>query len=167
VLRINPTSGAAVGRPQKVPQSEGGGNYGRGQFALACQATCRVVYHDRSGSGLLSWGQGGGVPVKVRGPVGGISAWIAADWCGNGRLCIIWFENAGGYKVLFGNSSAARGRVATVGKPTRSGSPGAVSLIRVPNSASLKQGGVAIVGNWLGSSNAFWAKVVPAPPGSE
>ena len=57
VLQIDPASGAPIGDAQKAPQSEYYIN-GRGQAALACRKTCRIVYHDPSGSKLLSWAPG-------------------------------------------------------------------------------------------------------------
>ena len=165
-LQIDPASGAPIGDAQKAPKSEGGLNFGRARFALACRKTCRVVYHTESGGGLLSWAPGEGSPAAVKGPGNNTGWYVGATWRGDSSFCVTWWDgSANAYKVIFGNATASKGFVASAGKPTSGGIGYTTALVPAAKSASLKYGGLVVVTNWLGPpAYDYWAAVVPTPP---
>jgi hypothetical protein len=97
MLQLDPATGQPIGSAQHAPTSSGL-NFGDGRFALACAASCRVVYHETDAQGntlpsLLTWGYGDAAATKVGGVVNP-GAELAAAGRPGGGLWIAWYDNS-------------------------------------------------------------------------
>ena len=126
MIPIDPATGAPpVGaRPEKAPQSESPANNGN-HLALACAATCRIVYGAQSAPTaplrLASWSPGEGAPTNIGGARSlNLGLPLTAEYRSDGRLWVAWFDvgTIGGfYAAKLGNAKGAGGTVQNLGRP--------------------------------------------------
>jgi hypothetical protein len=133
LVQFDPTTLTPLGAPQQAPAS-GGRSYTR--LALACAATCRLVYmqpHKLGGARVVSWAPGEPAPTTVAdfGRGHGIGE-PAAVYAPGGRLWTAWWDNTGradyGYRAVLGDTRGAKGTPFTIGRPA-GGSGAALALV--------------------------------------
>jgi hypothetical protein len=126
LIPIDPATGAppAGAQPTKVPQSESPANNGF-HLALACAASCRIVYGAQSGPTaplrLASWAPGEGAPTNIGGGANlSLGLPLTAAYRADGRLWVAW-EDLGTtrsfYAAKLGNARGAGGTVQNLGRP--------------------------------------------------
>jgi hypothetical protein len=126
LIPIDPATGAppAGVRPSKVPQSESPANNGF-RLALACAATCRIVYGAQSAPTaplrLASWAPGEGAPTNVGGARSlSLGLPLTAAYRSDGRLWVAWHDlgtTRSFYAAKLGNAKGAGGTVQNLGRP--------------------------------------------------
>jgi hypothetical protein len=126
MIPIDPATGAppAGARPVKAPQSESPANNGF-RLALACAATCRIVYGAQSAPTaplrLASWAPGEGAPTNVGGARNlSLGLPLTAAYRADGRLWVAWHDlgtTRSFYAAKLGNAKGAGGTVQNLGRP--------------------------------------------------
>jgi hypothetical protein len=159
VAQIDPATGAAIGAPAVQPAADGK------PFALACGATCRLVYHALEANGsnlghLNTWWPGDPAPTPVNGPAGRIGPGLGASYTRDGRLWVAWYDDqVPTYHAVLGDARGAGGTPQVLGVPPYSGGyiPGLMGAIAIQDDS------LVVVANWAsGGPPQFWADVVPA-----
>jgi hypothetical protein len=164
LLQLDPATGQPIGSAGLAPQSKTGANFGDGRFAIACNSTCRVVYHEGDASGnatprLLTWAFGEPSATVVTGPsdTGGA---IAAAARSDGRVWVAWYDlKATAFKAVLGDGKGAGGGAQNIGRPAPKGDAEKNAAIAAPD------GSLVLATNWLDNTtamDAFWALDVPA-----
>ena len=129
--QLDPATGALLGPGAKAPSSEAVDNNRIDQTAMACAATCRLIYMGTAGDGtltdgrLLSWAAGEAAPTVV---TTGIvttgferSLYWSAAYRSDGRLWVAWNNAvpAGGsaFFAKLGDATGAGGAAISAGRP--------------------------------------------------
>jgi hypothetical protein len=163
LLQLDPASGQPIGSAALAPRSTDGLNFGDGRMALACGATCRVVYHEADAQGnntpyLDVWGAGDADSTRVTGPVQP-NVSIAATPRPSGGMWIVWHEDGTpAYHAAMADDRGAGGTQKSFEQPTKDGLPVLNTALTAPD------GGLIFVTNWLDTHtalDAFWARVIP------
>jgi hypothetical protein len=159
VVQIDPATGAAIGAPATQPAAAWL------PFALACAASCRLVYHGLEADGSIqghirTWWPGDATPTTVSGAAGRIGNGIAASYTQAGRLWVAWYDDvATTYHAVLGDAHGAGGTKQDLGVPPH----GATYLAGLLAGIATPDGSLAVVANWsTGGPSQFWADVVPA-----
>jgi hypothetical protein len=160
VLQFDPSTGQPIGSAAAAPNSAVNGH-----FAMACNAECRVVYHETDAQGnntpyLDVWGPGDASATRVSGPVTP-NANLAATAVPSGGMWVIWHEDSGtgAYHAELAGASGSGGSNENIGQPTKGGLP------VLSNAIATSDGSLVFVTNWLDTgpaTDAMWARVVPA-----
>ena len=123
VQQIDAVTGLPIGAPVAAPDSQGVDNNSFGT-ALACAATCRLVYGDApTGSNtnrLVSWWIGQAAPTQIADFAGSgeTAGRVVADaYRSDGRLWIAWW-NGKSYSYVLGDATGAGGVVQDAGIPS-------------------------------------------------
>lgn len=139
LVQVDPATLQPIGGPQQAPAS-GARSYGR--LALACGATCRLVYlqpHKLGGGRIVSWSPGERAPTAIAdfGPGHGLGEPVAAV-TRSGRIWVAWWDNTGrpdyGYRAVLGDARGAKGTPFSIGRPV-GGTGGELAV--VPSGESL------------------------------
>ncbi|MDX6620596.1 MAG: hypothetical protein QOK36_2982 [Gaiellales bacterium] len=133
---LDPATGAPLGPALKAPESESANNNSFGT-ALACAATCRVVYGNSPAGTqtdlIVSWSPGQGAPTTIANLQGTSEAAgrvVTAAYRADGRLWVAWWDGKT-YRVTLGDAAGAGGAVADAGRPQGAGA-GAYALVGTP-----------------------------------
>jgi hypothetical protein len=136
VQQLDAATGLPVGAPVHAPSSEGIDNNSFG-VALACGATCRLVYGNAPTASntnlLVSWWIGQAAPTTIADMHGsGDTAGRVVDaaYRSDGRLWIAWWNGAS-YSYVLGDSSGAGGTITDAGLPGPSKSAYALKVAPV------------------------------------
>ncbi|MGD9573757.1 MAG: hypothetical protein AB7V62_17900 [Thermoleophilia bacterium] len=125
MLQIDPATGAPVGAPALVPQSQSPANNGF-HLALACSASaCRIVYGAQAAPTaplrLASWAPGEAAPTNIGGARNlSLGLPLTAAYRADGRLWVAWYDlgtTRGFYAAKLGNARGAGGTVQDLGRP--------------------------------------------------
>jgi hypothetical protein len=123
VQQIDAITGLPIGAPVAAPDSQGIGNNSFGT-ALACAATCRLVYGDAptgsSTNRLVSWWIGQAAPAQIANFAGSgeTAGRVVADaYRSDGRLWIAWWDGKS-YSYTLGDATGAGGTVEDAGIPS-------------------------------------------------
>jgi hypothetical protein len=121
VQQLDATTGAPIGTPAQAPNSESSNNNSFGA-ALACAATCRLVYGDSPAAGpadtIVSWWPGG-APTTIANLAGtgqGAGRVITTAYRADGRLWVAWFDGKT-YRATLGDATGAGGEAQDAGVP--------------------------------------------------
>lgn len=159
VVQIDPATGAAIGAPSVQPAAAGM------PFALACGASCRLVYHGLEPDGsylgrIRTWWPGDPAPTTINAAGERIGGGIGAAYTHDGKLWVAWYDdNVPTYHAVLGDARGAGGTVQDLGIPAKGtiDTPGYMSAIALPDDS------LVVVANWNTSgSPQFWSDVVPA-----
>jgi hypothetical protein len=119
--QLDPTTGAPMGTPALAPNSESSNNNSFGA-ALACAATCRLVYGNSPAAGpadtIVSWwpGQTPTTIANLAGTGQGAGRVLTTAYRADGRLWVAWFDGKT-YRATLGDSTGAGGEVQDAGVP--------------------------------------------------
>jgi hypothetical protein len=159
VVQIDPATGSAIGTPAVQPAAAGM------PFALACGASCRLVYHGLEPDGtylgrIRTWWPGDPAPTTVNAAGERVGAGIGATYTHDGKLWVVWYDDhVPTYHAVLGDVSGAGGTVQDLGIPAKGTTdvPGSMSGIALPNDS------LVVVASWnTNGSPEFWSDVVPA-----
>jgi hypothetical protein len=132
VQQVDGTTGQPIGAPAFAPASENIDNNSFG-VALACAATCRVVYGDAPSGGttdlLVSWWIGESSPTTIANlaGTGETAGRVVSDaYRADGKLWVAWW-NGKSYSYELGDANGAGGSVQDAGLPAGGGT-GAYAL---------------------------------------
>ena len=159
VVQIDPATGASVGAPSVQPAAAWM------PFALACGATCRVVYHglEPDGSNLArirTWWPGDPAPTTINAAGERVANGVGAAYTHDGKLWVVWYDDhVPTYHAVLGDARGAGGTVQDLGIPAKGTTdvPGLMGGIAIPNDS------LVVVANWnTNGSPQFWSDVVPA-----
>jgi hypothetical protein len=126
VQQLDATTGQPIGTPVLAPNSDSGNNT-IFEKALACAATCRLVYGDApAGSAtnlLVSWWIGDAAPTTIY-DLGtsrpGAGTVVSDAYRADGRLWVAWYNgNAQSYNYVLGDAKGAGGSVQDAGAPSK------------------------------------------------
>jgi von Willebrand factor type D domain len=125
LLQFDPATLQPVGALQQAPAS-GARSYSH--LALACAASCRVVYlqpHKLGGARIVSWAAGEPSPATVADfGAGHGPGEPAAAYTPSGRLWVAWWDNTGqadyGFRAVRGDGRGARGTPFALSRPAGS-----------------------------------------------
>jgi hypothetical protein len=136
VQQLDAVTGLPIGAPVAVPASDNVDNNSFGT-ALACAASCRVVYGDApSGSNtnrLVSWwiGQAAPTPIADFAPATDTAGRVvSAAYRSDGQLWIAWW-NGKSYSYVLGDATGAGGTVTDAGVPSPPGGAYALNVAAV------------------------------------
>ena len=122
VQQLDPATGAPIGAPAHAPNSESSNNNSFGA-ALACAATCRLVYGDSPAAGpadtIVSWWPGQARRRRSptsRAPGRAPGACSTAAYRADGRLWVAWFDGKT-YRATLGDATGAGGEAQDAGVP--------------------------------------------------
>jgi hypothetical protein len=125
--QLDPVTAAPIGAPALAPSSESSNNNSFGA-ALACAATCRLVYGNSPAAGpadtIVSWWPGESAPTTIANLAGtgqGAGRVLTAAYRADGRLWVAWFDGKT-YRATLGDATGADGEAQDAGVPK--GSPG-------------------------------------------
>jgi hypothetical protein len=156
VQQLDPATAAPIGAPALAPSSESSNNNSFGT-ALACAATCRVVYGNSPAAGpsdtIVSWSPGQGAPTTIADLAGtgqGAGRVVTAAYRADGRLWVAWFDGKT-YRATLGDATGAGGEAQDAGVPK--GSPS--------NAYALS--GMAVGDNLLLAANYGWNATATLP----
>jgi hypothetical protein len=156
VQQLDPTTGAPMGTPALAPNSESSNNNSFGA-ALACAATCRVLYGNSPAAGpadtIVSWWPGQSTPTTIANLAAtgqGAGRVLTAAYRADGRLWVAWFDGKT-YRATLGDASGAGGVVQDAGAPKSTGG----------SAFALK--GIAVGDNFLLAANFAWAPSAQLP----
>jgi hypothetical protein len=148
VQQLDATTGAPIGTPAQAPNSESSNNNSFGA-ALACAATCRLVYGNSPAAGpadtIVSWWPGG-APTTIANLAGtgqGAGRVITTAYRADGRLWVAWFDGKT-YRATLGDATGAGGEAQDAGVP-KGTAGGAYALT-----------GMAVGDNLLLAANYAW-----------
>ena len=119
--QLNPATGAPIGAPALAPDSESSNNNAFGA-ALACAATCRLIYGNSPAAGpsdtIVSWwpGQAPTTIANLAGTGQGAGRVLTSAYRADGRLWIAWFDGKT-YRVTLGDATGAGGEIQDAGVP--------------------------------------------------
>jgi len=126
VQQLDPVTAAPIGAPALAPSSESSNNNSFG-MALACAATCRIVYGNSPAAGpsntIVSWWPGQAAPTTIANLANtgqGAGRVLTAAYRADGRLWIAWFDGKT-YRATLGDPTGAGGEAQDAGVPK--GSP--------------------------------------------
>ena len=155
VQQLDAATGLPIGAPAVVPDSDNVDNNSFGT-ALACAASCRVVYGDApSGSKtnrLVSWWIGQAAPTTIADFAPGTDTAgrvVSAAYRSDGRLWIAWW-NGKSYSYVLGDATGAGGTVADAGVPSPPGGAYALNIASVGDNLLM-----AVNYNYKNGQNAF------------
>jgi hypothetical protein len=159
VVQIDPASGAAIGAPVVQPAAAWL------PFALACAASCRLVYHglepDGSNQGhIRTWWPGDAAATTIAGAAGRIGSGIGASYTPDGKLWVTWYDDqVPTYHAVLGDPQGAGGTPQDLGVPPH----GDLYVAGLIGAITIPDGSLVVVANWAsGGPSQFWADVVPA-----
>jgi hypothetical protein len=159
VVQIDPATGSAIGTPSVQPAADGK------PFALACGASCRLVYHGLEADGsdqgrIRTWWPGDPAPTTINGAGERLGSGIGAAYTHDDKLWVVWYDdNVPTYHAVLGDTRGAGGTVQDLGIPAKGNTdtPGFMSAIAIQNDS------LVVVANWnANGSPQFWSDVVPA-----
>lgn len=159
VVQIDPATGSAIGAPSVQPATAGM------PFALACGASCRVVYHGLESDGsyqgrIRTWWPGDPAPTTINGAGERVGSGIGAAYTRDGKLWVVWYDDhVPTYHATLGDARGAGGTVQDLGIPAKGNTdvPGFMSAIAIQNDS------LVVVASWnANGSPQFWSDVVPA-----
>jgi hypothetical protein len=159
VVQIDPATGSAIGAPSVQPAAAGM------PFALACGASCRLVYHGLEPDGsyqgrIRTWWPGDPAPTTINGAGERTGGGIGAAYTHDGKLWVVWYDdNVPTYHAVLGDARGAGGTTQDLGIPAKGNTdtPGYMSAIAIQNDS------LVVVANWnANGSPQFWSDVVPA-----
>jgi hypothetical protein len=146
--QLDPVTGAPMGTPALAPNSESSNNNAFGT-ALACAATCRVVYGNSPAAGpadtIVSWWPGQ-APVTIAdlATTGqGAGRVLATAYRADGRLWVAWYDGKT-YRATLGDSTGAGGEVQDAGAP------------KGPAGGAYALKGIAVGDNFLLAADYAW-----------
>jgi hypothetical protein len=156
VQQLDPANAAPIGPPVLAPNSESSNNNSFGT-ALACAATCRLVYGNSPAASntdlIVSWWPGQGAPTTIADLAGtgqGAGRVLTAAYRADGRLWVAWFDGKT-YRATLGDGTGAGGEPQDAGVPK--GTPnGAYGLV-----------GIAVGDNLLLAANYAWQATAQLP----
>ncbi len=156
VQQLDPANAAPIGPPVLAPNSESSNNNSFGT-ALACAATCRLVYGNSPAASntdlIVSWWPGQGAPTTIADLAGtgqGAGRVLTAAYRADGRLWVAWFDGKT-YRATLGDGTGAGGEPQDAGVPK--GTPnGAYGLA-----------GIAVGDNLLLAANYAWQATAQLP----
>jgi hypothetical protein len=155
VQQLDPTTAAPIGPPVLAPNSESSNNNSFGT-ALACAATCRLVYGNSPAAGptntLVSWWPGA-APVTIANLAGttqGAGRVVTSAYRADGRLWIAWYDGTT-YRATLGDATGAGGEPQDVGVPK--GTPGGAYGLS----------SIAVGDNLLLAANYAWQSAAQLP----
>ena len=134
-------------------------------FALACGASCRLVYHglEPDGSNLArirTWWPGDPAPTTINGAGERVGNGVGAAYTHDGKLWVVWYDDhVPTYHAVLGDARGAGGTVQDLGIPAKGNTDlaGLMGAIAIPNDS------LVVVANWnANGSPQFWSDVVPA-----
>jgi hypothetical protein len=158
LLQFDPATGQPIGGAALAPNSVAGGH-----FTMACNAECRVVYHESDAQGNITpyldvWGPGDATATRVSGP-SQPNVNLAATGVPSGGMWIVWHEDGtSAYHAVLAGANGSGGSNENLGQPTKDGLP------VLDNAIATSDGSLVLVTNWLDtgpSTDAMWARVVP------
>ena len=122
VQQLDPATAAPIGPPVLAPNSESSNNNSFGT-ALACAATCRLVYGNSPAASntdlIVSWWPGQGAPTTIADLAGtgqGAGRVLTAAYRADGRLWVAWFDGKT-YRATLGDGTGAGGEPQDAGVP--------------------------------------------------
>jgi hypothetical protein len=124
VQQLDPATAAPLAAPVKAPDSESTNNNSF-TTALACAATCRVVYGNSPAGAatdrVVSWWPGAteATIADLAGTDQGAGRVLTAAYRADGRLWVAWFDGKS-YRAVLGDASGAGGAVQDAGVPAGS-----------------------------------------------
>jgi hypothetical protein len=149
VQQLDPVTAAPIGAPALAPSSESSNNNSFGS-ALACAATCRIVYGNSPAAGpadaIVSWWPGQAAPTTIANLAGtgqGAGRVLTSAYRADGRLWVAWFDGKT-YRATLGDATGAGGEAQDAGVP--SGSPGGAYALKA----------MAVGDNLLLAANYAW-----------
>ena len=156
VQQLDPANAAPIGPPVLAPNSESSNNNSFGT-ALACAATCRLVYGNSPAASntdlIVSWWPGQGAPTTIADLAGtgqGAGRVLTAAYRADGRLWVAWFDGKT-YRATLGDGTGAGGEPQDAGVPK--GTPnGAYGLA-----------GIAVGDDLLLAANYAWQATAQLP----
>jgi hypothetical protein len=129
VQQLDPVTGAPVAPPVQAPVSESSSNNSFGT-ALACAATCRLVYGNSPAAGpanaLVSWWPGQAAPTVIANLAGtsqSAGRVVTAAYRGDGRLWVAWWDGTK-YRATLGDAGGAGGAIVLTNSAIGAASPG-------------------------------------------
>jgi hypothetical protein len=136
VQQLDPATAAPIGPPVLAPNSESSNNNSFGT-ALACAATCRLVYGNSPAASntdlIVSWWPGQGAPTTIADLAGtgqGAGRVLTAAYRADGRLWVAWFDGKT-YRATLGDGTGAGGEPQDAGVPkgTPNGAYGLAGIV--------------------------------------
>jgi hypothetical protein len=159
VVQIDPATGSAIGMPSVQPAAAWM------PFALACGATCRLVYHglEPDGSNLArirTWWPGDPAATTINAAGERVGNGVGAAYTHDGKLWVVWYDDhVPTYHAVLGDARGAGGTVQTLGIPAK----GNTDLAGLMGGVALANDSLVVVANWnANGSPQFWSDVVPA-----
>jgi hypothetical protein len=151
VQQLDPATGGPVGTPAKAPNSQSVYNNSF-DTALACAATCRVVYGGGPGAAetqIESWAPGESGPTAIGTvPATAVAGRVVtAAYRSDGRLWVAWWDGST-YRYTLGDATGKGGQVLDATRPEVAagfnGNAFALSSLAVGND-------LVLAANWNGS----------------
>ena len=134
VQQLDPATAAPIGPPVLGPNSESSNNNSFGT-ALACAATCRVVYGNSPAASttdlIVSWWPGQAAPTTIADLAGtgqGAGRVLTAAYRADGRLWVAWFDGKT-YRATLGDGDGRRRRAAGCRRAQGRSRAGAYGLV--------------------------------------
>jgi hypothetical protein len=162
--QLDPATGNALAGPYHAPASQTISNDGLA-IAMACNATCHVVYFETRPDFILetgrivSWAPGQAKPVVVASPAAGsIGGSLSAAVTAKGRLWVAWYSTTakGTYVAKLGDGNGAGGTSRVFGQPAAT-----FADAHAIDSVAIGEDRLLVATDFLNSSAGHvWANVV-------
>jgi hypothetical protein len=150
VQQLDQTTGQPIGTPVEAPASNNIDNNSFGT-ALACAATCRLVYGDTSATHVVSWWIGEAAPTTIGTASANDAGRVVADaYRSDGHLWVAWWDGKS-YSYVLGDAKGSGGSVQNAGLPAGGGT-GAYALTIAPVGDNLLMG---VNFNYKAGQNVF------------
>jgi hypothetical protein len=154
-VQLDPATLQPIGRPATAPASAAPQN-DNGRLALACAATCRIVYEQPHGRTvrIVSWAPGAAGVRTIAS--GNLSPFVTATYAPSGRLWVVWYDNRSlRYAAKLGDASGAGGKAVSLGRP-QPGTGYALASVAIGSD-------LVVVSNWSATNDEFSRSVTVTP----